>query len=343
MQLPVIHRPAPRYPPGYNHEIGYIPLVGGYTTPDLSATDTTPAPTDSQSELLHSPAFEGFFTYIPGPLRHENTFQKVQPLPEPHAPFFSTGERFPNSPVKYESSFALTVFSPVNPSEDESTLRGVQETQTWAPGYCQPSSIHVSEHPASVTHVVPLKFSRESYNVLLQTRGPIPLEIKNPSDRNPYSFVVLDRRGCHPVISISETYGELSDITIDFNGIIVVLTKDNFCRIPGCGYWSKNAGRVPRHRLTHFTDRGFECQNPYYRGADVPKQMRCQLGPRQYLTRLDLFKKHFRAPNCQRYAPSFTQDSQTNFWRGPENVDELYLLPFTRDVHIPYVLRTHQS
>ena len=237
----------------------------------------------------------------------------------------------------------LTVFSAETPNEGESTLRGFQETQAQAPGYYKSSNIHVSEHPARITHIVPLKFSRESYNVLLQTRGPVPREIKALSNGNPHSFVVLDRRGCHPVISISETGGELSDITIDFNGIIVVLTEDNFCRVPGCGYWSKNAGRVPRHRLTHFTDRGFECQNPIRRGANAPKQMQCQLGPRQYLTRLDLFKKHCRAPSCQGYAPSFTQDSQRNSWRGPDNVDESYLLPFTRDVHIPFILRTHKS
>jgi len=237
----------------------------------------------------------------------------------------------------------LTVFPPGTPSEGESTLKGVQETQAPAPGYCQFSSIHDSEHLVPVTHVVPLKFSRESYTVLLQTHGPVPREIKMPSDSNQHSFVVLDRRGCHPVVSISEIGGELSDITIDFNGMIVVLTKDNFCRVPGCGYWSKNAGRVPRHRLTHFMDRGFECQNPHRRGANVPKTLQCQLGPGQFLTRLDLFKKHCRAPSCQRYAPSFTPDSQRNSWRGPENVDELYLLPFTRDVHIPFILKTHKS
>lgn len=191
-----------------------------------------------------------------------------------------------------------------------------------------------------VTHVVPLKFSRERYNALLQTRSPLPQEVKTPSDKDPYSFTTLDRRGCHPIISISETGGDLSNITIDFNGTITMLTEDNFCRIEGCGYWSKNAGRVPRHRLTHFTDRGFECQNPVRKGADAPKHLQCQLGPGQYLTRLDLFKKHCRTPSCQKYAPSLIQDLQRNFWRGPDSVDELYLLPFTRDIHIPFILRT---
>lgn len=222
-------------------------------------------------------------------------------------------------------------------------MRSVQEFQAQTSGYYQPPSIHVTEHQTLVTHVVPVKFSRESYNVLLQKHGPVPGEMKTPSDRDPYSFMVLDRRGCHPIISISETDGELSVITIDFNGTITILTKDNFCRVPGCGYWSNNAGRVPRHRLTHFTDRGFECQNPFRRGANVPKHLQCQLTPGQYLTRLDIFKRHCRAPSCQEYAPSFVQDLQRNFWRGPDNVDELYLLPFTRDVHVPFILRTPKS
>lgn len=206
-------------------------------------------------------------------------------------------------------------------------------------GYFQPSSIHVTEYPMLITHVVPLSFSRESYNALLQTRDPVSREVKIPSDKDPYSFTTLDRRGCHPIISISETDGELFDIMIDLHGTITILTKENFCRIPGCGYWSKNAGRVPRHRLTHFTDRGFECRNPYRKGADVPKHFQCQLSPGQYLTRLDLFKKHCRGPSCREYAPSFIQDIQRNFWRGPETVEEVYLLPFTRDVHVPFILR----
>lgn len=183
-----------------------------------------------------------------------------------------------------------------------------------------------------------MKFSKESYKALLHARSPVPREIKAPSDRDPYSFTVLDRRGCHPVISISEAGGELSDITVDLNGALTILTRDNFCRMPGCGYWSKTAGRVPRHRFTHFTDRGFECRNPFRRGANVPKHLQCQLGPGQYLTRLDIFKKHCRAQSCQNYAPSPVQDIQ-NFWRGPDDVDELYLLPFTRDVHLPFILR----
>ena len=304
--------------------------------------DPTSALTDLQSGPLHPPDVEGFFTYIPERLRHKSTSQEARPPTEPQASCFSTRERLSHSRAKRESSFTLTDLSPGTPSEDESALKSTQETQPRALGYYQPSSIHVSEHPTPVTYVVPLKFSRESYNALLQTRGPVPREMKIPSDRNPHSFVVLDRRGCHPVISISETGGELSDVTIDLSGIIVVLTKDNFCRVPGCGYWSKNAGRVPRHRLTHFTDRGFECQNPFRKGANVPKQMRCQLNPGQYLTRLDLFKKHCCAPSCQQYAPSFAKDSQRNSWRGPDSVDELSLLPFTRDIHIPFILRTHK-
>jgi len=171
----------------------------------------------------------------------------------------------------------------------------------------------------------------------------MPSEIKIPSDRNPYSFAVLERRGCYPVISITETGGELSDIAIDLNGQIATLTRDSFCRVPGCGYWSKTPGRVPRHRLTHFKDRGFSCQNPIRRGADAPKHLQCQLRSGQYVTRLDLFKKHCRAQSCKIYAPSFAQDLQRNLWYGPENVDELYLLPLARDVHVPFVLKAPKS
>lgn len=167
----------------------------------------------------------------------------------------------------------------------------------------------------------------------------MPRGIKIPTERNPYSFVALDRKGTHPVISITEIGGELSDITINLNGRITILTEANFCRVPGCGYWSNNAGRVPRHRLTHFKDRGFECQNPFRKGTDVPKHLQCQLRPGQYLTRLDLFKKHCRAPSCKGYASSFAQGTQRNLWRGPDTVDETYLLPFTRDVHVPFILR----
>lgn len=213
------------------------------------------------------------------------------------------------------------------------------EVQAQTSVYPQPPSIHVTEYPTLVTHVVSLGFSRECYSALLQKRGPVPGEIKIPSGGDPYSFATLDRRGCHPVISISETGGELSDITIDLNGAITVLTKDNFCRIPGCGYWSKKAGRVPRHRLTHFADRGFECQNPSRRGTNVPIHLQCPLAPGQYVTRLDLFKKHCSAPSCLKYAPSFTQGLPENFWRGPDAVNDSYLLPFTRDVHVPFVLR----
>ena len=219
----------------------------------------------------------------------------------------------------------------------------VQETQAQASGYYQPPSIYVAEYPTPVIHVVPLNFSRERYNALLQIHGPVPGEIKIPSGRDPYSFTVLERRGCYPVISITETGGELSDITIDLDGAITILTKDSFCRVPGCGYWSKTAGRVPRHRLTHFKDRGFSCRNPFRRGGDAPKHLQCQLRPGQYLTRLDLFKKHFRAPSCKAYAPSFAQDSQRNSWHGPESVDELHLLPFARDVHVPFILKTPKS
>lgn len=196
------------------------------------------------------------------------------------------------------------------------------------------------EHPTLVTHVVPLKYSREHYNALLQAHGPVPREIKTPSDKNPYSFVALDRRGCYPVVSITEICGRLSDITVDLNGTITILKKENFCRVPGCGYWSKDAGRVPRHRLTHFNDRGFECRNPFRKGSDAPKHKQCQLGPGQYLTRIDLFKKHFRAASCKAYAPSFGQVPQRDLWHGPDTVDELYLLPFTRNVHVPSILRT---
>lgn len=247
-----------------------------------------------------------------------------------------------NFRAEYETLFTLIDFSPGILSEDDS-IQSVQEARAQVSESYQHPSIHVMEYPTLVTHVVPLKFSRESYNTLLHACGPVSREIKIPSDGSPYSFVVLDRRGCHPVISITETGGELSDITVDLNGTVTILTKHNFCRVPGCGYWSKNGGRVPRHRLTHFKDRGFECQNPFRRGANVPKHMQCQLGPGQYLTRLDLFKKHSRAPSCQGYAPSFTQDSQRSFWRGPDNVDELYLLPFTRDVHVPFILRAPKS
>lgn len=236
-----------------------------------------------------------------------------------------------------------TDFSSGTLDEDKFAPRSTQEAQTQTPGHCQPPSVYVTEYPTLVTHIVPLKFSTESYNALLRTRGLVPAEIKDPTEKNPYSFTALDRRGYHPVISITEINGKLADITVDLNGTIKILTKENFCRLPGCGYWSKNAGRVPRHRLTHFKDRGFECQNPFRRGTDAPKYLQCQLGPGQYMTRLDLFKKHFRASSCKDYAPSFTPHSQSNLWRGPETVDEVYLLPFTRDVHAPYILRTSKS
>lgn len=282
---------------------------------------------------------EDIFTSIPEPLQHENISQQMQLPLEPQFSCFSICELPLCFRARHEISFALTAFSPETLKEEEYTLRSAQETRAQASVYYQPSSVHVAEYPKPVTHVVPLKFSRETYNALLQTRNPTPQKTKVPSDKDPYSFTILSKRESHPVISISETGGELTDITIDLKKTITVLTSDNFCRMPGCGYWSKNAGRVPRHRLTHFKDRGFECQNPLRRGADVPKYLQCQLGPGQYLTRLDLFKKHCRSPSCREYAPSFIQDLQKNCWRGPDSVDELYLLPFTRDVHVPFVLK----
>jgi len=236
-----------------------------------------------------------------------------------------------------------TDFSPGALEEEEFAPKSIQEAQVQIPGYYQPPSIHVTEYPTLATHIVSLKFSRERYNALLLSRGPVPKEIKIPTKRNPYSFVVLDRKGYHPIISITEIGGKLSDITVDLNGTIKILTKENFCRVPGCGYWSKNAGRVPRHRFTHFKDRGFECKNPFRRGTDAPKHLQCQLGPGQYMTRLDLFKNHFRAQSCKGYAPLFTQDSQSSLWHGPDTVDEVYLLPFTRDIHVPFILRTPKS
>jgi len=247
------------------------------------------------------------------------------------------------SPIyaRHKTSLMPADFLPRVLDEDGLAPQGIREAQA---SYNQSLSIRATEHLTTlVTHVVPPNFSRESYNALLQTHSPVPSGIKTPTERGPYPFVALNRKGCHPVISTTEVRGKLSDITIDLNGKITILTKENFCRVPGCGYWSKNAGRMPRHRLTHFKDRGFECQNPFRRGTDAPQHLQCQFGPGQYSTRLDLFKKHFRAPSCKVYTPSFTRDSQRSLWRGPDTVDEVYLLPFTRDVHVPFILRTPKS
>lgn len=186
--------------------------------------------------------------------------------------------------------------------------------------------------------MTPLRFSREVYTTLLQAYGPISGEVNTPPDGNRYSFATLKRRTSHPTISITEIGGELLEVAVDLAGTISVLHRDNFCRIPGCGYWAKCAGRVPRHRLTHFRDRGFECPNPHRQGTGAPKHLECQLSPGQYVTRLDLFKKHFSAPSCQAYTPSFV-DPQS-LWHGPGRVNEQYLLPFTKDVHLPFKFKT---
>ena len=201
--------------------------------------------------------------------------------------------------------------------------------------------IHIMEHPRSRTHAATLTFSQGVYETLLEAYGPIPDVIKVPSDRSTYSFAVLEWSRCYSVISITETGGQLSNITINLDGTVTTLNKDNFCRIPGCGYWVKKAGWLPRHRLTHFADRGFQCQNPHRKGTGAPKNLECQLDPGQYITRLDLFKKHFEAPNCRSYTPSFVR--RKFLWHGSGHVDEIHLLPFTRDVHIPFKFRSSKS
>ena len=209
-------------------------------------------------------------------------------------------------------------------------------------GYSQLPRMAIMELPRPITHTAPLHFSKETYEALLQAYNPVPDEVKVPSNRRKYSFVALQRRGSHPIISFNETGGLLSDMTVDPKGTFTALNEHNFCRMPGCGYWEKNPERVSRHRLAHFTDRGYECSNPNRKGTDAPKHSReCQLSPGQYLTRLDQFKKHFESESCRAYSPSPAQ--MENLWRGPRRVDDIYLLPFTRDVHIPFIFKTPQS
>jgi hypothetical protein len=240
-------------------------------------------------------------------------------------------------PYLLERRFLIisTDFSLGTPLEGRFALRDIQQRQPRGSGYPQ---LRIVERPGPTTSAVPLHFSKETYDSLLRMHGPIPEEVKDPSNRNSYSFAVLGRRGCHPVISINETEGKFSDITIDLDGKVTTLNKNNFCRMPECGYWTKATGRVPRHRLTHFNDRGFECQNPYRKGTGVPKHLECQLDPGHYFTRLDLFKRHLESPSCKPHASSFCQHG--GVWHGPDDVDEKYLLPFTRDVHIPFRTRT---
>lgn len=214
------------------------------------------------------------------------------------------------------------------PREDEFDLRGLQEVQPQASGCSQ------LQLKRPTARVGPVRFSKETYESILQAYGPIPREVKILSDTSQYSFVALARRRSYPVISITETGGQLSEITIDLDGKIKTLHENNFCRIPGCGYWLRNTGRIIRHRLTHFDDRGFECPNPYRNGTGAPENLMCRLAPGQYVTRSDIFKEHLRALNCQAYAQSYVQ--RKDHWRGPRGVDELYLLPFTRNVHIPF-------
>ena len=67
-------------------------------TSDVSTTDPTPTLTDLQSEPLCLPVTEGFFTYIPKALQHENTLKGAHPSPESQTPCFST--RMRPSPVQ---------------------------------------------------------------------------------------------------------------------------------------------------------------------------------------------------------------------------------------------------
>ena len=114
---------------------------------------------------------EDIFTSIPEPLQHENISQQMQLPLEPQFSCFSICELPLGFRARHEISFALTAFSPETLKEEEYPLRSAQETRAQASVYYQPSSVHVAEYPKPVTHVVPLKFSRETYNALLQTRN----------------------------------------------------------------------------------------------------------------------------------------------------------------------------
>ena len=331
-----IRSPTPQSTAGYNHGPDHsLPIIYN-ETPHSSTAATTPALTDSQSDLFHSPTQEDTLPYAFDSLEHQGFCSQARSLSD--AQNFSSREYRVRSRAKHEISCTPTDFSLEAAREGEFTLGGALEEQAQG---SQAPNICVTEGPMPVTYVAPLRFSRATYNSLLQARAPIPEEVNIPPDNALYSFAALERRGCRPVISFTEIGAELLEITIDFDGSISVLVKENFCRVPGCGYWAKNAGRVPRHRLTHFKDRGYECQNPYRRGTGAPHHLQCQLGPGQYVTRLDLFKKHFRASNCQGYTPAFA--NVKNLWHGPDSVDETCLLPFTKNVHVPFRLKSFRS
>ena len=197
----------------------------------------------------------------------------------------------------------FTDFSSVIPREGRTPLRNVQETRIQALGCLELRGIHIAERPAPTTHSCPLHFSRDTYNALLQAHGPVPNEVVVPSDDNMYSFTVLAGRDFYPLNVIIEASGQLSGITIDVDGMTIILSKNNFCRIPGCGYWAKDAVRMPRHRITHFNDRGLKYQNPYREGTSAPTgHLQCRLNPGHYFKRLDHLKKHIDTSNgCQLY------------------------------------------
>ena len=100
---PIIRRPIPRYPPGYDRGVDYLPLVDGHT-PDESTIDTTPALTDSQSESFHSPVTEDVFACVSGSLPHENISHQTQLPPEPQVSCFSTRERLSTNSISAQDT-----------------------------------------------------------------------------------------------------------------------------------------------------------------------------------------------------------------------------------------------
>jgi len=86
---PIVHRPIPQYPAGYDYRVGYPPLTGGHTS-DESPINATPSLTDLHSESFYCPATEDVFTRVSESLQHENI---LQPAPESQVSCFSTGER----------------------------------------------------------------------------------------------------------------------------------------------------------------------------------------------------------------------------------------------------------